>query len=238
MTYNELDIAISLARYSELYDLVDYDNLAKRISIELEEVLVPLRRKLLRGFYLMNALNNCIDDKSFSKGSENNTNSYAVQCIQKLQKQFIDVVYKLKTDVENQYETFINIDTETDAQIFDRFKNNQTALDLVCIRSLNRNTYEEVKVPIDLSTKNMRDIGYNNKRVDKNIKLAKNTAKDLAEVVSVLDRHKQIARVIELATDIKKKVMLLDDREFLIKHTNAEVKEWLYVREFEDNTSM
>lgn len=238
MTYNELDIAISLARYSQLYDLVEYDNLAKRISIELEEVLKPLRKKLLRGFYLMNALNNCIDGKSFSKGSENDVNSYAIQCIQRLQKQFIDVVYRLKTDVEEQYETSINIDTETDAEIFDRFRNNQTALDLVCIRSLNRNTYEEVKVPVDLSTKNMKDIGYNNRRVDKNVKLAKNTARDLAEVVSVLNRHRQIARVIELATNVKKKVMLLDDKEFLIKHTNAEVKEWLYVREFEDNTSM
>lgn len=229
-SYSSLDIAISICRYIPIYQLYNYKNQCDKIEKEIEKVLKPSRQKVLRGYYLMNTLNNIIDKKSDIMIDEVSNNSNITELIQDLQNNISATVNELKDYIESVYRTSININEDTDAQILSRFNNESKASDLIYIRNVSSQARDSMLVPINLTQNNMYEIGYNNKRIDSNLSSLKGSAEKLASTLSLTKKYNFIKEVIYKAINIHLKFQEEGLDDYIKTHTNSEVKEWLYGR--------
>lgn len=229
-SYSSLDIAISICRYTPLYELSNYKNMCDRIEKEIDKVLKPSRQKVLRGYYLMNALNKSIDSKSDMMMEQANNNSIATGRIQVFQDSIYDIVTTIRENIEETYKTYIDINNESDAQIISRFRDEPKVEDLIHIRNMLNQIRESTASPINLTQSNMNEIGYNNVRIEGNLASLKSNGKKLGEVILLSERHSFIKEVIYKAIEIQ---LIFENeglKDYIKTHTNDEVKEWLYGR--------
>lgn len=229
-SYSVLDIAISFCRYSELYELSNYKNICDRIEIEINKVLNPSRQRVLRGYYLMNSINKSIDSKSDKMLAESDNNSIVTGKIKSLYDDIFNIVIEIRDGIENSYKTYIDINKESDAQILSRFRNEPKVYDLIYVRNVLTKTIESTSVPINLTQKNMDEIGYNNSRIENNSASLKKSALKLSETLTLSKKHSFIKEVIYTAIDIQTKFENAGEKNYIKTHTNEEVKEWLYGR--------
>lgn len=229
-SYSSLDIAISMCRHTELYKLYNYKNVCDRIELEIDKVLKPSRQKVLRGYYLMNSLNKSIDAKSDNmlKAAENNAG--VTGFIQTLQDDIYDIVTKVRENIEESYKTYIDINKESDAQILSRFRDEPRVNDLIHIRNVLTQARESTTTPINLTSSNMAEIGYNNRRIEGNSISLRKSGEKLGTALALSKKHAFIKEVIYKAINIQ--TQLIDEglEDYIKTHTNEEVKEWLYGR--------
>lgn len=229
-SYSSLDIAISICRHTQLYELFNYKNVCDRIEIEIGKVLKPSRQKVLRGYYLMNALNKSIDAKSDNMLKEADNNAGVTGFIQRLQDDIFDIVTKLRESIEESYKTYIDINQESDAQILSRFRDEPRVNDLIYIRNILNQARESTVTPINLTKANMSEIGYNNRRIEGNSASLKRSGEKLGTALSLSKKHAFIKEVIYKAINIQTQFEEEGLKDYIKTHTNEEVKEWLYGR--------
>lgn len=228
--YSSLDIAISICRHTQLYELFNYKNVCDRIELEIDKVLKPSRQKVLRSYYLMNTLNKSIDMKSDNMIKEADNNSAVTGFIQSLQNDIFDIVTRLREDIEQSYKTYIDINKESDAQILSRFRDESRVNDLIHIRNILNQARESTSVPINLTNTNMSEIGYNNRRIEGNNTSLRKSAEKLGAALSLSKKHSFIKEVIYKAINIQTQLEKEGLKDYIKTHTNEEVKEWLYGR--------
>ena len=229
-SYTSLDIAISMCRYTPLYELSNYKNICDRIEQEIDKVLKPSRQRVLRCYYLMSILNKSIDSKSDTMMEQANNNSVATGHIQLLQDSISNVVTTIRENIEATYKTNIDINNESDAQIISRFRDEPKVDDLIHVRNMLNQVRESTATPINLTQSNMNEIGYNNVRIEGNLASLKSNGKKLGEVISLSERHSFIKEVIYKAIEIQLRFEDEGLKDYIKTHTNNEVKEWLYGR--------
>lgn len=229
-SYSSLDIAISLCRYAELYKLSNYKNICDKIEHEINITLKPLRQKVLRGYYLMDTLNESIDSKSDMMLMYADNNASVTRFIQMLQDNIFDTITEIRENIEEKYKTYIDINKESDAQILSRFRDEPKIYDLIYMRNILIQARESTATPINLTQNNMEEIGYNNRRIEGNKASLKNSAEKLGQALSLSKRHMFIKDIIYQAINIQTQFESEGLKDYIKTHTNEEVKEWLYGR--------
>lgn len=218
------NVAISLCKNAQLYKLLHYRTLCESVQKEIDNMFLPLRQKVLRGYYLSKKVNEKLtsDNKTISRNI--NDNSEMVKDIQNIQQELDSLYSTLKDKLKENTNSSVDYESEEDASLSNIFNGSQTVADFLNIRSLKKNLLTQIEIPIALTQDYNTEMGYNNERMSSNIKGPQRAALQLSDCIKIQEIQTYLFEVIQRAIEIRIFFKNNNDEDYLKDHSIEDIK--------------
>lgn len=218
------NVAISLCKNTQLYKLLHYRTLCESIQNEINNMFLPLRQKVLRGYYLSKKVNEKLtsDNKVISKNI--NGNSEIVKNIQNIQQELESLYSDLKSKLTEITNSSIDYETEDDTSLSSIFNESPIVVDFLNLRSFKKNLLTQIEIPIALTQEYNTEMGYNNERMASNIKAPQRAALQLSDYIKIQDIQNCLSEVVQRAIEIRIFFKNNNNEDYLNDHSIEDIR--------------